>query len=79
MTLGEKLSLVESTLEFYALESAYLGETISARSIYTGELSDVRADSMSPVMQDRGQRARDLLAILHRETSTEHNVTSTVS
>jgi hypothetical protein len=71
VTLEQKIEYIEEVIAFYASELNYAGP----RYISTG--SQTPLDTFSPIMQDRGSRARTLLATLHREIDAHLGQSST--
>jgi hypothetical protein len=61
VTLAQKIDEIVRTLEFYADKSSYAGPMMCDAK------SAVQINSFSPAQIDRGQRARALLDVLHRE------------
>jgi hypothetical protein len=73
VTLADKIEAITRALEFYADKQNYSGP----RYISPGR--DTPLDAFSVVMVDRGQRARDILEILHREIDADLHGSSTPS
>lgn len=71
MTLAQKIDEIVRVLNFYADESTYQGPVLIDAE------SEIQLNSFSAAQCDRGQRARDLLGVLHREL--DNNLTKQTS